>query len=61
MAKADNFSVNPKEKFPNFFDWVTKLETFDMSDDECGGAVMEEAKDGFFRASSKPEPTAKKR
>ena len=46
MAKADN---GPGKQFPGFENWVSELESFDMSDQVLLQAVMEEMVDGFFR------------
>lgn len=48
MAKAD---AGPGNKFPSFYEWVSGLESFDITDQGLIGAIMEEAADGFFRGT----------
>ncbi|MFT9496607.1 hypothetical protein [Anaerosolibacter sp.] len=45
MAKADSFGT----KFPSFEAWLSTLDEIDFSDKAFFSAVMEEAKNGFFR------------
>jgi len=52
MAKADN---GPGKQFPGFENWVSELESFDMSDQTILQAVIEEAIDGFFRRAQREQ------
>lgn len=49
MAKADSYG----EKFPSFVEWVSQLESIDLSDKNFIVAAMEEATDGFLRNRNK--------
>lgn len=46
MAKAD---AGPGNKFPSFSEWLSTLDSFDVTDYDLLQAVMDEAADGFFR------------
>lgn len=56
MAKAD---AGPGNKFSSFYEWVSALESFDITDRELIGAVMEEAADGFFRGAKQGQKRKK--
>lgn len=49
MAKADAFG---KDKFPSFIEWLSTLDSFDLSDASIMTAAIEEATNGFFRSGS---------
>lgn len=57
MAKAANGLNKP---FPSFVNWLSGLESFDISDVDTIQAIADEAIDGFFRAANKPEEGTKK-
>lgn len=48
MAKA-NEGVG--KKFPDFYNWVAELDSFDITDDDVLFAIIEEAEKGFFRSA----------
>jgi hypothetical protein len=55
MAKA---YAGLKEKFPDFVNWLSELESFDLSDQDVLLAIMEEAENGFFRrGAGRTKPT----
>lgn len=47
LSKADAYA--PGFNFPSFELWLSSLDSFDFSDNETLGQIMEEAADGFFR------------
>lgn len=49
MAKADAFG----QTFPSFLEWVSKLDSIDLSDKDFLVAALEEATDGFLRSRNK--------
>lgn len=49
MAKADAYG----QQFPSFVEWVSQLETIDISDKDFLVAALEEATDGFLRSRNK--------
>lgn len=51
MAKADAYG----KQFPSFVEWISQLETIDLSDKDFLVAALEEATDGFLRNRGKGE------
>lgn len=49
MAKADAYG----DKFPSFVQWVSTLESIDLTDSSFLVGALEEARDGFFRGGVK--------
>ena len=48
MIWAMNKTTNPTN-FPDFYSWLTSLESFDIGDEKMMTAVVEEIENGFFR------------
>jgi len=53
MAKADSLSSKSGEDFPSFENWIMTLEGVDVTDPDLFAALLEEARDGFFRRATK--------
>lgn len=49
MAKADSFG----KPFPSFVEWLSGLDSFDLSDPDVLRGAVEEAAHGFFRSGVK--------
>lgn len=47
MAKADSYG----KPFPSFTEWVSTLDSFDLTDPSFLIAALEEAAEGFFRGA----------